>query len=122
MLAKKLELSDYNRLGDYLYNGNNAKGIDFLNNQLIKYINEGKLTNWLVYKVKKTSINQLEENIDIKYFWRCYCSELAAMGLDVPSDFSDIELEKLQRDGRHVFENSICEFNEAGNPQYVINK
>lgn len=113
MLAKKLKLADYKCLGSYLCCCESEKK-DFLNKQLIKCINDGKLINWLIDEIKKNSINQLGENIDIDYFWSSYCYTLGAMGLGVPSDFSDSEEKKLKLVmNRHCFGNSICDFHES---------
>lgn len=120
ILAKKLELDDYNRLGSYLCNCSKKKK-DFLNKQLIKYINDGELTNWLVNIFKEKSIKEIGE-LDIDYFWESYWHILHTMSLDVrnydyvgvPSNFTDEEIKKLQKVRRsHCFYNSLVDFHES---------
>ncbi len=116
-LAKKLKLDNYDCLGEYLIHCTDETKIDFLNKQLIKWINDGKLTNWLADEVEEKSINQVENLININYFWDCYCNELNARSrseyIAVPSNFSDSEVKKLKLMKRHCFGNSICDFHES---------
>lgn len=102
---------------------------DFLNKQLIKCINEGKLTSWLVNEVKEKSIKEIEELINIDYFWKSYTKNqfykkkndsVFCEDETEESFWSKEELQKLKCNGRYSFENSLCDFHESSDASPYI--
>ena len=102
MLANKLELSNVNLHNEdcircfSIYFGQrrfDEKSINFLNKELDEYITTGKLDNWVKDNINDDSIEKL---VNIHFFWNCYCHSASCLGIEVPSDFTDEELEMLE--------------------------
>lgn len=121
MLAGKLELPDVNSIGEYLDKCKDKESIDFLNKQLEKYMNEGKLESWVNLVVENNSpiilyLSKEEKSIffNIRDFWSWYKSvEKSLMVKGVLPGLSEEERLDILCGGRYCYTESICDFHES---------